>query len=120
MRDAYWRQARVDSVTDGDTLRMTIDLGFRCYAEHAIRLLGVDTPELRGEGKEAGQMARSFVCEWVMEHAHEGHEWPYYLHTRKADSFGRYLGIVCCREGHVLNSDLITSGNATPWEGRDA
>ena len=111
MRDPYWRRCRVVSVTDGDTLRVTVDLGYRNYADHSVRLLGVDTPELRGESREAGLEAKRFVEEWVGAHALG--KWPFCIRSEKADSFGRYLGIIeCANCDSTLNEELVVSGNA--------
>ena len=40
--------AYVDRVIDGDTIVVTIDLGFDVFAKRHVRLLNVDTPE-RGQ-----------------------------------------------------------------------
>lgn len=59
----YRYDARVREVYDGDTIYVDIDLGLRVW-QHGVglRLFGVDTPELRGESKDAGYAARDFVC----------------------------------------------------------
>ena len=39
---------------DGDTIDFIIDVGFKMTTRQRIRLLGVNTPELRGASKEEG------------------------------------------------------------------
>ena len=37
----------IDKVLDGDTIDVTIDLGFDLYKKERVRIAGVDTPEKR-------------------------------------------------------------------------
>ena len=57
MRELYYYNAVVDRVVDGDTLDMTIDLGYNIWIKERVRLYGLNTPETRTkdlEEKEAG------------------------------------------------------------------
>ena len=59
----YRYDALVTEVYDGDTVYADIDLGLKTWQHGvALRLHGVDTPELRGESKALGLAARDFVC----------------------------------------------------------
>ena len=40
-----FRVVSVDRVLDGDTIDVTIDLGFDLYKKERVRVAGVDTPE---------------------------------------------------------------------------
>ena len=40
-----FRVVSVDKVLDGDTIDVTIDLGFDLYKKERVRIAGVDTPE---------------------------------------------------------------------------
>lgn len=44
---AYEYKAKVKRWIDGDTVELSVDLGFRCRIRDRFRLRGVDTPELR-------------------------------------------------------------------------
>ena len=49
MIDLYTYKARCVSVYDGDSITLDIDLGFNHWMlNQKIRLLGIDTPEIRG------------------------------------------------------------------------
>lgn len=51
-------------VVDGDTVVATLDLGLRVFTDVALRLAGIDAPEInRGEPEERalGRRARNFV-----------------------------------------------------------
>ena len=55
-------------VVDGDTVRCTIDLGYNNYSKHSIRLIGIDTMELRDKNphkKKLAYEAKDFVTNWV-------------------------------------------------------
>ena len=42
----------IDRVLDGDTIDVTIDLGFDLYKKERVRVAGVDTPEKRTRDDE--------------------------------------------------------------------
>lgn len=119
-RDAYWRKCRVERVIDGDTCDLSVDLGYRLTTEQRIRLLGVDAPEMRGDEAARGMTAMLYVEGWFAMHAHQFSRWPYMVRTEKSDSFGRYLGMIECLEGHVLNDDIVQYGYAQLYTGRRA
>ena len=42
-----FRVVSIDRVVDGDTIDVTIDLGFDLYKSERVRVAGIDTPEKR-------------------------------------------------------------------------
>jgi len=114
-------RADVERVIDGDTLVMKIDLGFHMTAKVSVRLLGVDTPELRGgtsESKSRARIAKSFVSTWVEtsiglpKPSDEWAEWPFVVTTSKGDSFGRWLGrVYAVRTGEDLTQEILGAGH---------
>lgn len=109
-------RARVTAVIDGDTLEVFKDAGNDQYSAERLRLLGVDTPELRRPTRPAGLAAKAFVVSWLAE-AGTG-EWPVRIETVKADSFGRYLcWLWRASDGRSLNEDLLAAGQAVPFDG---
>jgi len=100
-------------VYDGDTIDMLIDVGFRMYSRQRIRLLGVNTPELRGGGKQEGQRFKTLTLDWVsVGLAHSSEEFPFIIRTEKSDSFGRYLAEVTRKcDGRSLNQYLLEQGS---------
>lgn len=115
----YVYRARCVRVVDGDTVDLVIDLGLRITSHQRIRILGVDTPELRRgteEEKKLGRIARDFVhrvlvvdqnSDEVISHLPTGvsPDYPILVQTHKADSFGRWLGQVFYvqRDGTEVN-----------------
>ena len=47
-----FRVTKINRVVDGDTIDVTIDLGFDLYKKERVRVAGVDTPEKRTRDKE--------------------------------------------------------------------
>ena len=109
---AIWAyRARPVKVIDGDTLDVALDAGFRNFREERLRLLGLNTPERKGETRKAGDAARLFVVDWLSWL--EGMEWPLTIQTAKSDAFGRYLARIWrTTDGRCLNEDLLAAGHA--------
>ena len=47
-----FRVVKIDKVIDGDTIDVTIDLGFDLFKKERVRIAGVDTPEKRTRNLE--------------------------------------------------------------------
>ena len=55
-----FRVTEINRVLDGDTIDVTIDLGFDLYKKERVRVAGVDTPEKRTRNlEEKGTWNRS-------------------------------------------------------------
>jgi micrococcal nuclease len=113
--ELYWYRAKCVNVVDGDTMDLVFDLGFRVSAHHRVRLLGVDTPEMRGPERERGLAVKYWVIDW-MDYQHSLSEWPLLVRSEKSDSFGRYLAEIFPRfEGASLSDQLLEGGLAVPY-----
>lgn len=90
---------------------LVIDCGFKMHRYDRARLLGVDTPEMRGEERPQGQRSRAWVVQWFDDA--EG-EWPLIVKTeKKPDHFGRLLVTIWrVSDGACLNEDLIENDMA--------
>ena len=65
-----FRVVKIDKVVDGDTIDVTIDLGFDLYKKERVRIAGVDTPEKRTrdlEEKELGIHATNWMKDKLTE-----------------------------------------------------
>lgn len=99
-------RAQLVRVTDGDTVRFNLDHGMSIRSVQAIRLAGVDAPEM---DTPAGKAARLWVVDWFASHDHDDlNEWPFRVTTVKdRRTFNRYIGVVRCDVcGAVLNDDV--------------
>lgn len=100
---------------DGDTIAVSLDVGFRIKPEIDVRLKGVDTPEIVGANREAGYAARDFVNAIVP------HETPVVVRTEKLRrSFNRYIAEVeywTGSEWRDLVAEIIASGHGVASTG---
>lgn len=108
----YTYKATVTSVYDGDTLTVDIDLGFSVVLRNIkLRLLGINTPELRGgteKTKSYARAARDYVRERCL-----GKE--IYVQSHKKGKYGRYLATIWHIEDDKKNeksiNDLLLENN---------
>ena len=100
-------------VYDGDTIDMLIDVGFRMYSRQRIRVLGVNTPELRGSDKQEGERFKQLTLGWMtVGLTRSSEEFPFIVRTEKSDSFGRYLAEVTRKcDGQSLTQYLLEQGS---------
>ena len=63
----YEYAAKIDRVVDGDTVDVTLDLGFSIRYQARVRLLGINAPESRTRDKAEkalGLAAKDYVIDW--------------------------------------------------------
>jgi endonuclease YncB( thermonuclease family) len=89
-------------VIDGDTFTADVRIWPGLTARETIRLLGVNTPELQGETRPAGEAARAFTATWL-------DQGDVRLHACQRDSFGRLLATVT-RGSENLTTLLLEGG----------
>jgi len=112
----------INRVLDGDTIDVTIDLGFDLYKKERVRVAGVDTPEKRTrnlEEKELGIDATNWLKE-KLEGALAGDD-DLVIRTELVGGVGKYgrlLGWLYLGDGAVsLNEEMIEEGYAHPYDG---
>jgi micrococcal nuclease len=102
----YEYKAIITKVYDGDTLTANVDLGFKVWAKKVkLRLLGVNTPEIRTKDQEEKRhalQARDRVRELCLEK-------EVIVITHGMGKYGRWLAEVRI-EGVDLKALLITEG----------
>lgn len=100
----WWYAARVLRVIDGDTLVVDLDLGLGITARQTVRLLGVNTPELRGDDAAAGAAAKVFVASLTL-----GLDVLVRTHKDRDDKYGRLLAEIWAH-GKSLAEELRLAG----------
>jgi micrococcal nuclease len=112
----------IDRVLDGDTIDVTIDLGFDLYKKERVRIAGVDTPEKRTrdlEEKELGLDATHWLKE-KLDGAISGND-DLVIRTELVGGVGKYgrlLGWLYIGDGELsLNEQMITEGYAWAYDG---
>jgi len=117
-----FRVIEINRVVDGDTIDVTIDLGFDLYKKERVRVAGVDTPEKRTrnlEEKELGIDATNWLKE-KLEGAVAGDD-DLIIRTELVGGVGKYgrlLGWLYIGDADVsLNEAMITEGYAHSYDG---
>ncbi len=92
----YVYRADLNRVIDGDTLEVTIDLGFNIFRKIKIRLKDIDTPEIFRPScekeKDHGEKAKTFVEDFLMKTKFPG---QLIVKTVKdASIYTRYIAVV--------------------------
>ena len=117
-----FRVIKIDKVLDGDTIDVTIDLGFDLYKKERVRIAGVDTPEKRTrdlEEKELGIHATNWLKD-KLEGAISGDD-DLVIRTELVGGVGKYgrlLGWCYIGDAAVsLNEQMIEEGYAWAYDG---
>jgi len=113
----YARNAYYLSNRDGDSIRLQLALGFGVELAGkviALRLLGIDCPELAQPG---GREAQAFAAAWFA--AAPPASWPFRVQSVRWDKFGgRYLGYVWRRaDGASLVDDMLAAKHGVAYNG---
>lgn len=107
----YWYVAIVTEVYDGDSITIKQDMGcFIKREEVKIRLKGINTPELRGDTREAGLIARDALRTLIL-----GKKVVINTYLDRTDKYGRLLGIIYTEDGLNVNQWLIDNGYAVAY-----
>ena len=117
-----FRVISIDKVLDGDTIDVTIDLGFDLYKKERVRVAGVDTPEKRTrdlEEKKLGYDATYWLTKHL-ENAIDGEE-DLVIRTELVGGVGKYgrlLGwLYVGDQDRSLNELMIEEGYAWAYDG---
>lgn len=110
-------KASVDRVVDGDTIDVTLDLGFDIQMKGRVRFAGVNAPESRTKDaveKQAGLAAKRYVEDWI-----SALESNVIIETSldATGKYGRILGRILNDDGDCLNDEMVSIGHATPYHG---
>ena len=113
----YEYSCTVDRVVDGDTIDVTLDLGFSVLYKSRVRLYGIDTPESRTRNldeKARGKLAAKYLQSAIALAK------KIVIQTELKDSrgkFGRVLGTVIC-DGENINQGMIDNFHAVKYLGQ--
>ena len=117
-----FRVVKIDKVVDGDTIDVTIDLGFDLYKKERVRIAGVDTPEKRTRDLEEKALGLDATY-WMKDKLTETIKGDEELIIRTelkggTGKYGRLLGWLYVGEGDIsLNEQMITEGYAWAYDG---
>ena len=117
-----FRVTKINKVVDGDTIDVTIDLGFDLYKKERVRVAGIDTPEKRTrdlEEKALGIDATNWLKEKLAQAITGDDELT--IRTELSGGIGKYgrlLGWLYIGDGDVsLNEEMINQGYDWDYDG---
>ena len=118
----YQYKVKLIKVVDGDTIDVTIDLGFDISTKKRVRFSGINAPESRTRDlkeKAKGLAAKARVKQILKENE------SFELHSEELGKYGRVLGKIYikkldgkdCFTQKCLNDVLINEKHAIPYFG---
>jgi len=117
-----FRVTEINRVVDGDTIDVTIDLGFDLYKKERVRVAGVDTPEKRTrdlEEKALGIDATNWMKKQLEDTINGDDELT--IRTELVGGMGKYgrlLGWLYVGDADTsLNEQMIVEGYAWEYDG---
>ena len=117
-----FRVTEINKVLDGDTIDVTIDLGFDLYKKERVRIAGVDTPEKRTRNLEEKALGID-ATNWLKDKLEETIAGDEELSIRTelvggVGKYGRLLGWLYIGDADVsLNEQMIDEGYAWAYDG---
>ena len=117
-----FRVTEINRVLDGDTIDVTIDLGFDLYKKERVRIAGVDTPEKRTRDLEEKKLGLDATA-WLKDKLESTIDGDDELSIRTelvggVGKYGRLLGWLYIGDSDLsLNEQMITEGYAHAYDG---
>ena len=117
-----FRVVKINRVVDGDTIDVTLDLGFSLTKKERVRIAGVDTPEKRTRDKEEKELGID-ATNWLKDKIKDTLTGDNELTIRTelvggVGKYGRLLGwLYVGDDDYSLNEQMITEGYAWPYDG---
>lgn len=100
-------------VIDGDTMVVSIDLGFNLALTQTIRVKGINAPETRTantQEKVRGLAAKAFAETWLQGKS-------LLIKTTRDDKYGRMLGdFICTETGTTFAEAMLVANHAGVYE----
>lgn len=113
----YIYNAKCTRVYDGDSVTVDIDLGMGVWLKNQkTRLFGIDTPEIKGDEREAGLQAT-----YRLRYLVQGYDIVIETHKDRTGKYGRWLvtlWVDTAGDGELTNVNelLVEEGLAAKYE----
>ena len=117
-----FRVTEINKVLDGDTIDVTIDLGFDLFKKERVRVAGVNTPEKRTRNLEEKALGID-ATNWLKKELEDVLAGDDELIVRTelvggTGKYGRLLGWLYVGDEELsLNEQMITQGYAHAYDG---
>ena len=117
--DAFVYNAILERVVDGDTIYITLDLGFNTFlTRQCVRLNGIDTPESRINIKRYPHRAKEKIMgKAAKERLKELCIGKFKVKSLGKGKYGRILGIPYTEDGEDICQMLIEENHAVEYFG---
>lgn len=116
-----YRVKEIESIYDGDTMKVVVDAGFGIFTKQTLRLHGINAPEMKGADKENGKITRDWLREKVYKAMEDGGPGvSIKTYKDKKGKYGRLLADVFINgEEKSLNDQMLTEGLVIPFMTED-
>ena len=110
---------KIQRVVDGDTVDVSVDLGFDIWHNARVRMMGIDTPESRTRNLE--EKALGLASKARLKELLKGKKVKIVCSKEGKGKFGRILADLVTidkEENEInINDQLIQEGHARPYYG---
>ena len=111
---------KVNRVVDGDTIDVTVDLGFDIHHSARVRMMGIDTPESRT--RNLAEKALGLASKARLKELLKGQQIKIVTSKEGKGKFGRVLADILAIDKETgewinCNNQLIEEGHARPYDG---
>lgn len=96
----------MNHVVDGDTINLTIDLGFRMTMTANCRLAGINAPEMRSS---TGEQSKEYLIALMNEKT------PLKIISKKLDKYGRPV-VEIIKGNKNINQIMLINGMAAEYK----
>ena len=110
----------ISKIVDGDSINACINLGFDIQVTKPIRLVGIDTPEVRTRDDE--EKRYGFLAKSQLEKICDTADSLFLRCVEEKDKYGRVLAELWIRNGDTdtcVNQWLCENHYAVPYEGQN-
>lgn len=115
----YFYEATLLKIVDGDTITMSIDLGFKTYRTMNCRLVGINAEELKDSNEDKKKIALE-AKKWLENNLKLNS--IYLIKSKSVDKYGRplieiwnYNEKVDLKEQKSINQEILSSGLVSPY-----
>ena len=100
-------------IYDGDTITVSIRLGFNITTKQTFRLANIDTPEIKGDERPDGIISRDWLRERLSK-AMENNGIVIKTYKDTKGKYGRYIAEIFV-DGVNINKQLLAEGLASVY-----
>ena len=111
----YEYKAGLVRVLDGDTVVLSVDLGFNVGVQEHFRLSNINAPELHGHDPDT--KAAALESKKYLEGLLAAGPLTIRSERRTQEKFGRYLVRIVNGAGVAVNEEMVKAGHAKTYEG---